>query len=80
MLNDAPGKGRLNILSSHQPQPVVSVPLPLDIAQEDGFLHVGVFLANLDVHLVRLSLVLKAQWRIPKDKDTRSTQELEFRA
>ena len=79
MLNEAPGKGCLNTLSSHQLQLVAGVPLPLDIAQEGGFLHFGVFLTNLDVHPVRLSLVPKVQWYIPKDKDARSTQELEFR-
>jgi hypothetical protein len=58
---------------------VASIPLPLDIGQENGVLQFDVFLTNLDVHSVRRSLVLKVQWCIPKDKDTRSTQELEFR-
>ena len=79
MLNDAPGMDCLNTLSSHQLQPAASGPFPLDIAYEDGFSHFGVFLTNFDVHSVRLSLVLKAQWCIPKDEDTGSTQELEFR-
>jgi hypothetical protein len=37
-------------------------------------------MTSLDVHSVRLPLVLKVQWCIPKGKDTRFTQELEFRA